>query len=100
MDTNIYGVNVNQRVNNDGKIHLFIARNNNDIKDFWNADTLIIGNTNLGNNSWEKITIGSNINNENGKAYVYEVLAFNKVLNNIEISVIKNIFRKYYDFVQ
>ena len=100
LDTNIYGVNVNQRVNNDGKIHLFIARNNNDIKDFWNGDTLIIGNTNLGNNSWEKITIGSNINNENGKAYVYEVLAFNKVLNNIEISVIKNIFRKYYDFVQ
>ena len=99
MGTEVYGINTNQTTR-DENVHLFILRNNNDTKTFWENTKQIIETTN-GENTWGKPIIGKPTvhANENGQSYNYEVLCFDYDLSNNSVSSVVDFIKSQYTHI-
>lgn len=87
MGGDVYGVN-RDMTNADNDVHTFILTNNNDVKNFFEGKTKLATNTRSGDNSWGgRVTIGQPVTSPttNTEFYLYEMIAFDRVLNDTEI---------------
>ena len=87
----------------DSSIEFYIATNNNDIKNMWDAKryTQIVSNSIGGENLWGKTVIGRPISPSFGPGeatavYVYEVLVFDREINKDEREGLTECFKQKY----
>ena len=94
--TEIYGV-LSNNTTNDGAEHIFVGRNDNDTKTFWNNTTKIVTSSTDGDNGWGNVNIGKDeANSESASGKIYEFLGFDKALYDGSVTTILNTFKKYY----
>ena len=84
----------------DNSIEFYIGTNNNDIKNMWDAKrySQIVSSSSAGQNVWGKTVIGrpSYAELEAAAVYVYEVLVFNREINNDEREGLTECFKQKY----
>ncbi len=84
---------------NDGKRKFMILRNNNGRKDAWLDTERYLFASRAGDSSWgHGVSIGKNAFNKNALGHMYEVICFDKILNNDDISTISEKLKLYYPF--
>ena len=78
-------------------IEMYIATNNNGVKDMWHFDEQIVRGSTVALNDWGTTIIGKpdKYSGQATSIYVYEALVFNRVLSSLERKSITSIFRKY-----
>ena len=95
-------INVNGKGVNDGKtIFIHPKKYNGKKTAFINNEKIYIDSSN-GGRYWGKVVNGQSLNypGEAGTGNVYEVICFNKAINNSEITTInEKLFKKYYPTV-
>ena len=80
------------------KIEMFIATNNNGVKNMWDVENQIVIDSTVGDNDWGITVIGRPLmgSSEAANVFVYEAIVFDRVLNAVERKHITSVFRKYY----
>jgi len=87
--------------NADTGIEFQVGINNNNLKDQFDFRRMEkqVDKSTAGVNAWGKVVIGkpqSDYSSESAEVFVYEAIAFNRVLNADELTTIKNVFRAIY----